>query len=74
YIAATEGIKSAQAGVASVQAQLKRADKDISRTIITSPMDGVISLMAIKKGERVAGNSFNVGTEMMRVADMRSIE
>ncbi|MFX5684812.1 hypothetical protein ABTE42_22040, partial [Acinetobacter baumannii] len=34
YIAATEGIKSAQAGVASVQAQLKRADKDISRTII----------------------------------------
>ena len=37
-------------------------------------MDGVISLLAIKKGERVAGNSFNVGTEMMRVADMRSFE
>ncbi|MBR2648386.1 MAG: efflux RND transporter periplasmic adaptor subunit [Sediminibacterium sp.] len=74
YIAATEGIKSAQAGVASVQAQLNRANKDISRTVIVSPMDGVISLMAIKKGERVAGNSFNVGTEMMRVADMRSIE
>ncbi|MCA6454971.1 MAG: efflux RND transporter periplasmic adaptor subunit, partial [Chitinophagaceae bacterium] len=32
------------------------------------------SLMNVKKGERVAGNSFNVGTEMMRVADMRSIE
>ncbi|MDD2792320.1 MAG: efflux RND transporter periplasmic adaptor subunit [Sediminibacterium sp.] len=74
YTAATEGIKSAQAGVQSVQAQLNRADKDVSRTVITSPMDGVISLMAIKKGERVAGNSFNVGTEMMRVADMRSIE
>jgi HlyD family secretion protein len=74
YTAAMEGIKSAQAGVQSVQAQLNRADKDVSRTVITSPMDGVISLMAIKKGERVAGNSFNVGTEMMRVADMRSIE
>jgi HlyD family secretion protein len=74
YTAATEGIKSAQAAVASVQAQLNRADKDISRTVIVSPMDGIISLMAIKKGERVAGNSFNVGTEMMRVADMRSIE
>jgi HlyD family secretion protein len=37
-------------------------------------MDGMISLMNVKKGERVAGNSFNVGTEMMRVADMRSIE
>lgn len=74
YSAATQGIKSAEAGVQSVQAQLNRANKDISRTVIISPMDGVISLLAIKKGERVAGNSFNVGTEMMRVADMRSIE
>jgi HlyD family secretion protein len=74
YSAANEGVKSVEAGVQSVQAQLNRANKDISRTVITSPMDGVISLLAIKKGERVAGNSFNVGTEMMRVADMRSIE
>lgn len=74
YTAATQGIKSAEAGVQSVQAQLNRANKDISRTVITSPMDGIISLLGIKKGERVAGNSFNVGTEMMRVADMRSIE
>jgi HlyD family secretion protein len=37
-------------------------------------MSGIISLMNVKKGERVAGNSFNIGTEMMRVADMRSIE
>jgi len=74
YTAATEGVKSAEAAVQSVQAQLNRANKDISRTVIVSPMDGVISLLAIKKGERVAGNSFNVGTEMMRVADMRSIE
>ncbi len=74
YTAAMEGIKSAKAGVTSVQAQLNRANKDIGRTVIISPMNGVISLLAIKKGERVAGNSFNVGTEMMRVADMRSIE
>ncbi len=74
YSAAMEGIKSAKAGVTSVQAQLNRANKDIGRTVIVSPMNGVISLLAIKKGERVAGNSFNVGTEMMRVADMRSIE
>ena len=37
-------------------------------------MDGVISSLSIKKGERVAGNSFNVGTEMMRVADMSGME
>ncbi len=74
YNAAREGLKSGEASVKSAQAQLQRADKDISRTVIVSPMDGVISLMNVKKGERVAGNSFNVGTEMMRVADMRSIE
>lgn len=74
YNAAKEGLKGSEASIASAQAQLQRADKDISRTVITSPMDGMISLMNVKKGERVAGNSFNVGTEMMRVADMRSIE
>ncbi len=74
YNAAKEGLKSSEASIQSAQAQLSKADKDLSRTVITSPMDGMISLMNVKKGERVAGNSFNVGTEMMRVADMRSIE
>ncbi len=74
YTAAREGLKSGEASIQNAQAQLSKADKDLSRTVITSPMDGMISLMNVKKGERVAGNSFNVGTEMMRVADMRSIE
>ncbi len=74
YTAAKEGLKSTEASIQSAQAQLSKADKDLSRTVITSPMDGMVSLMNVKKGERVAGNSFNVGTEMMRVADMRSIE
>lgn len=74
YNAAKAGLKSGEASIKSAQAQLAKADKDLSRTVITSPMDGMISLMNVKKGERVAGNSFNVGTEMMRVADMRSIE
>src|SRR6478752_2129711 len=74
YNAAKEGLKSSEASIQSAQAQLTRADKDLSRTVITSPMDGMVSLMNVKKGERVAGNSFNVGTEMLRVADMRSIE
>jgi HlyD family secretion protein len=74
YNAAKEGLKSGEASIQNAQAQLSKAEKDLSRTVITSPMDGMISLMNVKKGERVAGNSFNVGTEMMRVADMSSIE
>jgi len=70
YNAAQQGIIGSQANVSNVRAQLAKADKDLSRTVITAPMD---SLMSVKKGERVAGNSFNVGTEMMRIADMNSI-
>ncbi len=74
YQANVEGIKANQAYVQSAMASLNRADKDVNRATITAPMDGVISLMNVKKGERVAGNSFNVGTEMMRIADLSSME
>lgn len=73
FSAAKEGLKTNEASIKSVEAQLQRADKDLSRTTIIAPMDGVVSLLSVKKGERVAGNSFNVGTEMMRIADMNSI-
>jgi HlyD family secretion protein len=73
YNAALQSIKAGEANIKNVQAQLAKADKDLSRTVITAPMNGVVSLLSVKKGERVAGNSFNVGTEMMRIADMSSI-
>ncbi len=74
YDAAQENIRSLQAGVRSSQTSLTRANKDLSRTTIVAPMEGVISSLKVKKGESVAGNSFNVGTEMMTVADMSVIE
>jgi HlyD family secretion protein len=74
YNAAVETIRGGQAGVASAQASLQRADKDLSRTSVLSPMDGVVSLLSVKKGERVVGNSMMAGTEMMRIADMSKIE
>ncbi len=55
-------------------AGLNRANADLSRTTIIAPMDGVVSLLNVKKGEKVAGNSFNVGTEILRIADMDKIE
>jgi HlyD family secretion protein len=73
YNAALQGIKGGEAAIASAQAQLQTADKNLSRTTIIAPMDGVISLLGVKKGERVSGNSFSVGTEIMRIADMSSI-
>ena len=74
YNAALETIRGGQAGVASAQASLQRANKDLSRTSVLAPMDGVVSLLNVKKGERVVGNSMMAGTEMMRIADMNKIE
>jgi HlyD family secretion protein len=74
YNAASKSIQSTQAGVASAQANLQRANKDLSRTSVVAPMNGVVSLLNVKKGERVVGNSMMAGTEMMRIADLRVIE
>lgn len=74
YNAAVQGIKGGQASVASAQANLEKANKDLSRTAVLAPMDGVISLLSVKKGERVVGNSMMAGTEMMRIADMSVLE
>src|SRR5215467_4871037 len=74
YDAAVQNIKGNKASVVSAEANLARANKDLSRTTLTAPMEGVISSLSVKKGERVAGNQFNIGTEMMRVADMSVME
>ena len=74
YNAALQGIRGGQAGVQSAQQNLAKANTDLGRTAIIAPMDGVVSLLSVKKGEKVAGNSFNVGTEMLRIADMSKIE
>jgi HlyD family secretion protein len=74
YNAAQQNIKSLKASVQGTQVGLSKANKDLSRATLIAPMDGVISSLKIKKGERVAGNSFNVGTEMMTVADMAVLE
>ena len=67
-------VQSAKAGVQSARDNLAKANTDLGRTSIVAPMDGVVSLLNVKKGEKVAGNSFNVGTEMLRIADMDKIE
>jgi HlyD family secretion protein len=74
YNAAIQGIKGNMAGVQSAQANLQRANKDLSRTTIVAPMSGIVSLLPVKKGERVVGTAQMSGTEMMRIADLGVIE
>ena len=74
YNAALQGIRSGQASVKTAQSSLEKANKDLSRTAVISPMDGVVSLLNVKEGERVVGSNLMSGTEMLRIADMAKIE
>ncbi len=74
YNAALQNIRSLQAGVQSMQTQLSAANKNLGRATITAPMNGVVSMLNVKEGERVVGTAQMAGTEMMRVADMSSME
>jgi HlyD family secretion protein len=74
YNAAKQGIRGGQAAVQSAQSNLAKANKDLGRTAVVAPMDGVVSLLSVKKGERVVGSNMMAGTEMLRIADMSKIE
>jgi HlyD family secretion protein len=74
YSAAKQGIIGGQAAVLNAKSQLAKANTDLSRTIVVAPMDGVVSLLSVKKGERVVGSNMMAGTEMLRIADMSQIE
>jgi len=74
YNAAQQNIRSLRAATQSTQTSLVAANKNLGRTTLLSPMNGVISSLSVTKGERVSGNSFTLGTEMMRVAEMDVME
>ena len=57
YNAALQNVNVNMAAVSSAQANLSIAAKNVNRTTLISPLDGVISLLNVKKGERVVGNS-----------------
>ena len=72
--AAEQSAKAAEFTVKSSQASLKELRTNLKRTSVFSPMTGVVSMLSVEKGERVVGAGMMAGTEMMRVANMNSME
>ena len=60
-------IERAEAGSSQARDQL-------SKTTINSPMDGTITVLNSKLGERVVATNQFAGTEVMRVADLNKME
>jgi HlyD family secretion protein len=53
---------------------LDKAEDDLSKTTILSPVDGTVTRLNSQPGERVLGTSFNKGTEIMILADLNEME
>lgn len=60
--------------VQRLESQLRQQRENLSRTTVYAPMDGNVTLLNSKLGERVVGTSTMAGTEVMRVADLRNME
>lgn len=72
--AAAESVKSADFNVASTQASLKEANDNLAKTTIYAPVDGTISKLNKRKGERIIGMAQMEGTEIMRLANLNEME
>ncbi len=72
--AAEQSAKAASFSVKSNEATLRELRTNLKRTSLFAPMNGVVSLLSVEKGERVVGSNMMAGTEMMRVANMSAME
>lgn len=66
--------ESSLAQIRRAEGQLKQARDQLEKTVIYAPIDGSISSLASEKGERVVATGQFAGTEVMRVADLSSME
>ncbi|UYZ64051.1 efflux RND transporter periplasmic adaptor subunit [Hymenobacter weizhouensis] len=71
---ARQSIRAAQSNVQSAQASLEEARRNLVKTTIFSPVNGTVSKLNVKKGERVVGTSQMAGTEIMRIANLNNME
>lgn len=69
-----QNVNAAEFSVKSSEASLKEAKDNLSKTILMSPVDGIVSKLNVEKGERVVGTSQMAGTEMMIIANLNDME
>lgn len=67
-------VESATHQVDVAKASLARAEEELAKTTIYSPLTGTVSKLNLEVGERVAGNTMMAGTEIMTVADLNAME
>jgi HlyD family secretion protein len=74
YDVAKSSLAGARQQVWMAQASLSKAEDDLSKTTIVSPLDGTLIKLSSQLGERVVGTAMMAGTDIMIVADLNEME
>lgn len=74
YDQAKAAHESAKASYAQAQASLNQSNENLQKTTIVSPMDGTVSQLNSRLGERVLGTQQFQGTDVMTIADLARME
>jgi len=72
--AARQRVRAAEYNLQSALASLEESRKNLDKTTIYAPVNGTISKLGVERGERVVGTSQMAGTELMRIANLNSME
>ena len=72
--AAFQNVEAADFNVKSAEASLQEAKENLAKTVLYSPISGIVSKVNIEQGERVVGTAQMSGTELMRIADLNHVE
>ncbi|HMC21075.1 MAG TPA: efflux RND transporter periplasmic adaptor subunit [Thermoanaerobaculia bacterium] len=74
YNMARAALQASEFDAQRAEGALRQMRDSLSKTIIYSPMDGTISSLPSRVGERVVGTIQFAGTEVMRIANLGAME
>jgi HlyD family secretion protein len=74
YNMAKAALEASQFDAQRAEGGLRQINDALSKTVIFSPVDGTISSLSSRVGERVVGTIQFAGTEVMRIANLNAME
>ena len=66
--------ESSKYALQSAEANLDEAFKNLKRTTIIAPISGTVTQLNVELGERVVGTATMTGTDMLRIAELDTME
>lgn len=74
YDATLAQMNTVRAQIQQQRASLSSVQYDVSKTTINAPMSGTVTQLNNEEGEKVLGTSFNIGSQIMTISDLNSME